>query len=164
LLLSPGRPQLAESNFKWWLSMDTLYCASCGRSTEPGPNHTDTVTFLEAEWCQRCAKTGRLTSGTIYVDQPSPGRMYSAPSTDALNAWLDCYSFQPKRRIKVDEARQEIQRTWKMWDGDKSAGQAMFLFYGWLARHRPYFLTFRYKHDPWQRVHSWLIQVERSNK
>ena len=87
--------------------------------------------------------------------------MYPEPNHNACNALIDCYSMTPKRRIKVDEARHEIQRAWAMWDGDKSAGQAMFLFYGWLKRHRPYFLTFRYKHDMWQRVHSWLIQFER---
>jgi hypothetical protein len=84
--------------------------------------------------------------------------MSEGPATDPLHAWEDCYVMTPKRRIKVHEAKREIQRAWVMWDGDKSASQSMLMFFGWLSRHRPYFLTFRCSEDHWQRVHSWLIQ------
>ncbi|SPB14878.1 hypothetical protein NOV72_02109 [Caballeronia novacaledonica] len=79
---------------------------------------------------------------------------------DSLDAWLDCYEMKPKKRIRKDDAKAEVQRAWALWDGDKTTGQPMFLFYLWLARQRPYFLTFRAKGDPWQAVHSWLIQYE----
>ena len=90
--------------------------------------------------------------------------MYEGPTIDPLNAWNDCYVMNPKRRIKVDEARREIQRAWAMWDGDKDARESMLMFFGWLHRFRPYFLTFRIRSDPWQRVHSWLLQYERANR
>ncbi|MEX3896372.1 hypothetical protein [Paraburkholderia sp. BR10954] len=83
---------------------------------------------------------------------------------DPVDAWQDCYEAKPKKRIRKDNARAEIQRAWSIWDGDKASGHAMFLFYGWLQRHRPYFLTFRAKGDPWQTVHSWLIQYEDSRR
>jgi hypothetical protein len=86
--------------------------------------------------------------------------MMKGPTDDPLFAWQDCYPMVPKRRIKVKDAKLEIQRAWMMWDGDKSAGQAMFIFYAWLTRYRPYFLTFRCKGDPWQKVHIWLLQYE----
>jgi hypothetical protein len=82
---------------------------------------------------------------------------------DELDSWRDCFAEEPIHRIKVSDAKQEIQRVWSMWEGDKGSAIAMFLFFGWLQRHRPYFLTFRKKHDPWQTVHSWLIEFERTN-
>lgn len=141
-----------------------LHCPSCGRSTEPGPNGIDTVWHQEQEWCARCARVGGTSSGPVYVDHPSPGRMSKRPTVDALDAWLDCYTMKPKRRIKVDEARREIQRAWAMWDGDKNHSESMFMFFGWLKRFRPYFLTFRSSGAPWQRVHGWLLQWERANR
>ena len=90
--------------------------------------------------------------------------MHEGSAIDPLNAWIDCYDMKPKRRIKVGEARAEIQRAWAMWGGDKSANQAMFIFFGWLERFRPYFLTFLSRGDRWQKVHSWLIQYERERR
>lgn len=90
--------------------------------------------------------------------------MVEGPTTDLLDPWMDCYTMTPKRRIKVDEAKREVQRAWAMWDGEKSAGQAMMMFFAWLQRHRPYFLTFRSKGDRWQRVKSWLIQWEQNSR
>jgi hypothetical protein len=81
---------------------------------------------------------------------------------DPLDAWIDCYDMKPKTRILVKKAKREIQRVWEIWDGNKASDQAMFMFFGWLHRHRPYFLTFRSKGDPWQTVHSWLLQYEYS--
>ena len=86
-------------------STSNLHCASCGRSAGTGPNGVDTVVYLEQEWCARCARIGQTTSGSGYVRQPSPGRMFEGPTIDPLNAWNDCYVMKPKRRIKVDEAR-----------------------------------------------------------
>jgi hypothetical protein len=80
--------------------------------------------------------------------------------TDPLVAWGDCYSMKPKKRILVERAKAEIQRAWALWDGDKSSKASMLVFYGWLWRFRPYFLTFRGGGDPWQTVHSWLLQYE----
>jgi hypothetical protein len=60
----------------------------------------------------------------------------------------------------MKDAKSEIQRAWPMWDGDKRAKDSMFVFFRWLTRYRPYFLSFRSKGDPWQKVHSWLIQCE----
>ena len=141
-----------------------LHCPSCGRSTGMGPNGVDTVSYLEQEWCARCARIVRTSSGGAYVEQPSPGRMVEGPIIDRLDSWIDCYVMKPKRRIKVDEARREIQRAWTIWDGDKDARESMFMFFGWLQRFRPYFLTFRSRGDPWQRVHSWLLQCERASR
>ncbi len=90
--------------------------------------------------------------------------MFEGTTVDPLDAWIDCYVMKPKRRIKVDEAKREIQRAWAMWNGDKDASQSMFMFFGWLQRFRPYFLTFRSRGDPWQRVHSWLLQFERASR
>jgi len=141
-----------------------LHCPSCGRTAGNGPNGVGTVLYLNQEWCVRCARIMRIPSGNACILQPSLGRMVAGPTTDPLDAWIDCYVMTPKRRIKVDEARREIQRAWAMWNGDKGASEAMFMFFGWLQRHRPYFLTFRNKGDPWQRVHSWLIQWERISR
>jgi hypothetical protein len=49
-----------------------------------------------------------------------------------------------------------------LWTGDKNGSEAMFAFFGWLQRHRPYFLTFECRGDRWQVVRPWLIQVERT--
>ena len=86
--------------------------------------------------------------------------MVERTDDDPLQAWWDCYKLNPKKRILVNQARREIQRAWELWDGDKTLNMSKFMFFGWLQRHRPYFLTFRGKGDPWQRVHSWLIQYE----
>ncbi len=137
-----------------------LHCPSCGRSAGLEPNGVDTVLYLEQEWCVRCARIVRTPSGEACVLQPSPGRMVKGPIIDPLDVWIDCYIMKPKRRIKVDEARREIQRAWAMWNGDKDANQSMLIFYGWLSRFRPYFLTFRSKGDRWQRVHAWLLQCD----
>jgi hypothetical protein len=99
-----------------------------------------------------------------FVYLPSPGRMTTAPISDPLTAWKDCYEMKPRSRIKVSDAKSEIQRAWTLWDGDKKSDVAMFIFFGWLQRHRPYFLTFRTRGDPWQRVHSWLLQHERGGQ
>jgi hypothetical protein len=88
--------------------------------------------------------------------------MYGNAADDALAAWHDCDSMEPKHRIKKDHAKTEIQRAWAMWEGEKSDSEsAMFMFFLWAGKFRPYFLTFRCKGDPWQTVHSWLLQAER---
>jgi hypothetical protein len=90
--------------------------------------------------------------------------MYDAAEDDPLTAWEDCYEKKPKKRILVRKAKAEIQRAWGLWEEDKSSEISMLAFYGWLTRYRPYFLTFRVKGDPWQTVHSWLIQYEWKKK
>ena len=90
--------------------------------------------------------------------------MYEGTADDALAAWQDCYSMAPKHRIKKEQAKAEIQRAWTMWDGDKSSlEKAMLSFFLWAEKFRPYFLTFRCKGDPWQTVHSWLLQAVREH-
>jgi len=80
---------------------------------------------------------------------------------DPITAWEDCYEIKPKRQILVAKARLEIQRAWVLWNGDKTSEVASkMIFFGWLRRHRPYFLTFRSKGDKWQTVHGWLVQLE----
>lgn len=138
-----------------------LYCASCGRTDGEGINGVEVVTCNGVKWCASCAVIGKIAGGPIYVLTPSPGRMYEGAKDDSLNAWEDCYSKKPKKRILVNKAKAEIQRAWELWEGDKSSDHSMFMFYGWLSRYRPYFLTFRGKGDPWQTVHSWLLQYER---
>jgi hypothetical protein len=95
-----------------------------------------------------------------FIERPSPGLMTEGLQDDPIDAWQDCFEAKPKRRITKDHARAEVQRAWSIWDGDKTTGEPMFRFFLWLGRHRPYFLTFRTKGDPWQTVHSWLIQHE----
>ncbi len=146
------------------VATSNLYCRSCGRSAGTGLNGVDTVVYLGQQWCARCARLFRTSSGRVSVEQPSPGRMFEGSTIDPLDIWEDCYSTRPKRRIKIDEARQEIQRAWAMWTGEKSATMSMFIFFGWLQRFRPYFLTFRSRCDPWQQVHSWLLQYERDEQ
>jgi hypothetical protein len=141
--------------------MTTLYCASCRRTTGSGPTHVETVNYLGMQWCTSCAAIGKSEEGSTYISMPSPGRMYESSEDDPITAWEDCYEKKPKKRILVNKARSEIQRAWDLWDDDKSRDIAMFNFFGWLVRYRPYFLTFRCKGDPWQTVHSWLIQHER---
>ena len=140
------------------------FCLSCGRSSGPGPNAVEVVTDGNGKWCARCARVERSPDGKQYVVQPSPGRMAEALISDPLDAWIDCYEMTPKRRISASAARIEIQRAWSMWDGDKSANQATSIFYDWLQRHRPYFLTFECKDDRRQRVHAWLKQYETINR
>ena len=132
-----------------------LYCASCSR-----PEDSTTVTYLGIWWCAVCASIGEVPSGGRFVSQPSPGRMIERTHEEPLEAWQDCYTMKPKKRILKAKAKAEIQRTWKMWDGDKNNNASMLLFFGWVQRFRPYFLTFRGKGDPWQQVHSWLVQSE----
>ena len=88
--------------------------------------------------------------------------MFAGPTIDALEIWRDCYEMRPKAHIRTKEARLEIQRAWSVWDGDKNAIMSKILFFTWLQRFRPYFLTFRCKGDPWQSVHSWLLEYERN--
>ena len=128
----------------------SLYCASCGRSDSRGLDGVATVSYLEISWCKLCAAVGRAAEGGTYVSQPSPGRMIETPLTDPLIAWEDCYQLIPKKRILVERAKAEIQRAWALWDGDKSSQGSMQLFYGWLWRFRPYFLTFRARGDRWR--------------
>jgi len=139
---------------------EILYCASCGRSSTFGENGTQAIEVQGTPWCAHCAAIGELSDGSLYVEAPTPGRMYAEPADDSLNAWMDCYEQVPKKRILKRVARAEIQRAWDLWAGDKSQNEAMFIFFGWLNRHRPYFLTFRDKGDRWQQVHSWLLQHE----
>jgi len=112
------------------------------------------------KWCASCAKVGQTSQGEKFISMPSPGRMYEMDEDDPLAAWQDCYETKPKRRILVKQAKTEIWRAWELWDGDRTNSESMFIFFGWLQRHRPYFLTFRNKGDPWQKVHSWLVQHE----
>lgn len=86
--------------------------------------------------------------------------MTKGPSTEPLDVWIDCYEMKPKRRIKKEQAKDEIQRAWSLWNEDKDGREAMFAFFGWLQRYRPYFLTFAHRGDRWQIVRSWLTQVE----
>ena len=137
-----------------------LRCASCGRSANSGPNGIKTITYQGAQWCTSCAAIGQIAEGKTYVSTPSPGRMYEMSEDDPVAAWEDCFEKKPKKRILVKNARAEIQRAWELWEGDKSNNLSMFTFFAWLTRHRPYFLTFRVKGDPWRTVHSWLLQHE----
>jgi hypothetical protein len=137
-----------------------LHCAACGRTAGTGPDEVQPVLYLEMGWCPKCARIGRSAKGLVWVDQPSPGHMIGGPIDDVLEAWRDCYVTIPKRRIKVADAKREVQRAWRLWDGEKEGGVAMLMFFAWLQRHRPYFLTFRYNGDRWQRVHSWLLQSD----
>ena len=102
-----------------------LHCSSCGRSAGTGPNGVETVLNLEQEWCARCARIGRTNSGATYVDRPSPGRMTKSTTIDPLDAWIDCYVMTPKRRIKVKDARLEIQRAWSIWEGNKDCSSIL---------------------------------------
>ena len=136
-----------------------LHCASCGRLDKPGPDGVETVFYLEKKWCVLCADVGRTVEGAAYVSQPSPGQMVDGPVTDLLVTWQDCFSMQPKKRILLKKVKAEIQRAWILWDEDKNNDTSMFVFYGWLSRFRPYFLTFRCKTTKWQTVHSWLLQA-----
>jgi len=137
-----------------------LYCASCARPSGSDPDAVKTVQYLGTHWCMSCAAIRKAPKGGVFGDQPSPGRMMGAPLTDPLDAWMDCYSMKPKRRISIKRAKAEVQRAWRRWDGDKSGTGAGLIFFGWLRRYRPYFLTFRAKGDPWQTVHSWLSSAE----
>ncbi len=131
------------------------YCASCGRS-ETGPDGADPVPDRGQLWCRRCADVRKTDSGNLYVAQPSPGELVDAKD-DPFAAWRDCYSQKPKKRIRAKNAKAEIQRAWRLWDGDKTATNCMSDFYGWLCRYRPYFLTFRDKRgDPYQWVRQWV--------
>lgn len=137
------------------------HCASCGRTDDLGENGVETVEYLGVTWCTSCAAVGRTSTGSVYVAQQSPGRMYEGPpNEESYDALWDCFVFMPKKRIVKDKARAEIQRAWRRWDG----GDDPMLFFGWLRKHRPYFLTFRCKGDPWQTVHSWVLQAERSKE
>jgi len=137
-----------------------LHCASCGRAGNSGK----TIAYLGIEWCSSCARVGTTNTGSVFVSQPSPGRMVRAKVDVPLEAWIDCYEMKPKKRILVKEAKSEVQRAWRLWNGGKTGNIAMLEFFGWLQRHRPLFLTFRCKGDPWQTVHSWLIQYEDGTK
>lgn len=137
------------------------HCASCSRVTNE-PTNKDAVTSNGVLWCAHCAKITETPEGYLFVPLSSPGRIVEVNRDDPLEAWIDCFEMKPKHRILVKNAKKEIQRAWELWGGDKTTDIAMFQFFGWLTRHRPYFLTFRSKGDPWQTVHTWLIQYESS--
>jgi hypothetical protein len=139
-----------------------LHCRSCGRAAISGPDGIDSVVYLGQRWCVRCARVTRTSSGNIFVAQPSPGLMYEGTATNVLDIWSDCFEMVPKRRIKVRDAKLEIQRAWKGWNGKKNSIMSMMFFFTWLQRFRPYFLTFRTRGDPWQDVHGWLMEYERT--
>ena len=142
-----------------------LRCPSCGRENSPGPNHVETFSYEGRTWCTECAAIKTLEKGLKFVLPPSPGVMVEDPSEDSLAAFYDCYSYTPKKRIRVGDAEAEVQRAWEEWDGDKSSGgTSMLRFFQWLQEHRPYFLTFRTRGDPWQQVKSWLIQHEQAHR
>jgi hypothetical protein len=86
--------------------------------------------------------------------------VYEGIEDGPLDTWLDCFSMKPKKRILVKRAKSEIQLAWEAWAGSDRSDLRMLEFFQWLRRHRPYFLTFRCKYDPWQSVHGWLIQHE----
>jgi len=141
-----------------------LQCASCGRIEGEGSNGVRAITYQGMKWCASCAAIGQTVEGSTYVSSPSPGRIYEGDVDELLTAWRDCYETRAKKRILVKDAKKEIQRAWELWKGNKTSGESMLLFFGWLKKHRPYFLTFRNKEDPWQKVHSWLIQYENQRK
>lgn len=140
-----------------------LICLTCGRKAGSRSTEVQTVRYRNQEWCGRCADVRTINHHT-FVAQPSPGLMIGGQNFDELDSWRDCFGEQPKRRIKKSVAKEEIQRAWRMWEEDKNSVMAMFLFFGWLQRYRPYFLTFREKYDPWQTVHSWLLEAERAQQ
>lgn len=140
-----------------------LHCPSCGRFDGNSQNCVKTFDYQGNKWCTSCA-TIKHTSEGSFISPPSPGLMIEGKENDPLAAWWDCYLMQPKKRILIKKAKEEIQRAWKLWDGDKADDNSMFFFFGWLSRFRPYFLTFRSKGDPWQTVHCWLIQFERNTR
>src|SRR6202142_1348398 len=102
-------------------------CPSCGRTASSGSNGVQIVRYLDQEWCGRCAKV-RTINGRTFVAQPSPGRMIRGSVFDELDSWRDCFGAEPIHRIKVSDAKQEIQRAWSMWEENKSSAMAMFLF------------------------------------
>ncbi|MFT5085374.1 MAG: hypothetical protein ACI9Y1_003433 [Lentisphaeria bacterium] len=138
------------------------YCPSCNRSTDDRESEAP-FEFRGTSWYRHCSKIQATSGGVEFVPLSSPGRMTDVNRNDPLDAWQDCYEMKPKKRILKKKAKEEILRTWALWDGDKSAVEAKFRFFGWLNRHRPYFLTFRERGDPWQTVHCWLIQYETKN-
>ena len=139
------------------------HCASCNRSYDD-PKEDTPIIYQGIAWCPHCAKIVTSPSGTKFISQPSPGQSVTVNINDPLEAWIDCFEMKPKKRLLKKTARQEIQRAWQLWGGDKTRDNAMFEFFCWLNRHRPYFLTFRHKDDPWQTVHCWLIQYESHRK
>lgn len=145
-------------------SSKRLHCRSCGRTAGTGSNGVDIVMYLGQSWCARCAHIQRTPSGSVFIQQPSPGRMFEGHATNPLDIWDDCYLMKPKHRIRVSQAKREIQRAWRMWRGKKDSSVSMLIFFGWLRRFRPYFLTFRGRGDPWQQVHSWLLEHERTRR
>jgi hypothetical protein len=90
--------------------------------------------------------------------------MIEKSSIDPLDAWRDCFEMTLKHRMKVVDAKSEIQRAWALWKRDKGGHLAKLEFYGWLKRHRPYSLTSCSQGDSWQRVNAWLLQYERAGE
>ena len=149
------------------MATSNLHCPSCGRSAATDPDDFQVVAYFGKAWCARCARIKRTKRGMALVEQPSPGLLTEGAIDDVLEAWQDCYDMKPKRRINKADAKGEIQRAWARWNGDKTASEAMHMFFVWLCRHRPYFLTFRsgrIKADPWQEIQSWLLEYERLSK
>jgi hypothetical protein len=137
-----------------------LYCSSCRRSNQKGPNGVETIEDHGVVWCTSCAKIVQIKSGVKGIALPSPGRMHEGHDEDPLEAWEDCYVKQIKKRILIKKAKSEIQRAWSLWEKDKNDSETMFSFFCWMTRYRPYFVTFRCQGDPWQTVHGWLNEYE----
>ncbi len=67
--------------------------------------------------------------------------------------------------LTITEAKAEIIREWRTWDGEKSkppTDKQMLMFHEWLRPNQPEMLEFRRRGDLWQPVHAWLLEDQRA--
>jgi hypothetical protein len=138
----------------------TLHCASFGRLDKPHPEGAKPVCVNGQGWCSWCAAIHRTQSGHTYVETPGPGCMTDGTDDDPLSTWKDCYVMKPIKRIRKDAAKTEINGRGPCGTATRPVGSPCSSFSFGSRDTRPYFLTFRVIGDPWQTIHSWLIQYE----
>ena len=65
--------------------------------------------------------------------------------------------------LRQDEAKSKIIEEWRKQSQNRRTENDMFSFFGELSSNMPELLCFKSGSDPWQNIHSWLIEDERKN-
>ena len=66
--------------------------------------------------------------------------------------------------IKKDDAKPRVIREWDSWavanlrPNQEASGTHGLTFFAYLQSERPDLLAFKTRGDPWQTIHSWLLQ------
>lgn len=74
----------------------------------PGEEGVALISSMGARRCSYCAAIGKMTKGRQFFSHPSPGQMGEAKIAGPFSAIYVCFRLQPKKRIRIEEAKSEI--------------------------------------------------------